>query len=53
MSSPYCSKCGQPCAEAEIEEATPYEYFGERGVHRETFIVSDCCEADIDEKEDE
>lgn len=46
---PVCTKCWQPCGEVKVEEATPYEYFGARGVQLETFIVSDCCEADVEE----
>ena len=53
MSYYWCSDCGEPCAAIEIVEEFDYEYWGATGTHRETYEVSDCCEAELIDDEEE
>ena len=45
---PFCGCCGQPCGvHAEDYGVGEYEFWGQRGVHRDVQAVSGCCEAEV------
>lgn len=43
----WCDSCGEPCGVVRLKDSFPFEYWGERGIHTDTFLVSDCCGADF------
>ncbi len=53
MSYYWCAECGEPCEAIEIVDEFDYEYWGATGTHKETYEVSDCCEADLIDDEEE
>lgn len=43
-----CSECGKKCVAVIIDEGIGcYEYWGAKGAHTAYLAVSDCCEADV------
>ena len=44
---PYCVACKQECHVIKVDFGIgAYEFWGERGVHRDVQEVSSCCEED-------
>lgn len=50
----FCSDCAKECIGTPRDFGIgPYEFWGERGVHKDVHIVSPCCEAEVVETIDE
>jgi hypothetical protein len=44
-----CSKCKEECGVVYEIDAEPYEFWGEKGVHKFEYQFSDCCRAELEE----
>ena len=54
MSYYWCAECGEPCEAIEIDEGYGVtEYWGAVSSHEDWVEVSDCCEADLIDDEEE
>ncbi len=49
----YCSKCEKPCETRSREVSEVFEFWGERRVEYFTQFTSDCCDAELEEKQEE
>lgn len=43
----WCEACHKPCEAVRLKESFPFECWGERGIHTDYYLVSDCCGADM------
>lgn len=47
-SGPFCGHCGMPCCATAVDNGIgAYEYWGQKGVHKQIDIESDCCNASV------
>lgn len=49
----YCSKCEQPCEVISREVREVSEFWGERRIEYFIQFTSDCCDAELEEKQEE
>lgn len=44
-----CLECEQATTVHTETERTPYEFWGQRGIHTERLLISDCCHGAVEE----